>query len=134
MSQQQMDELDAEKAQLTPQQMADEKMLMTFEIRFWKQKAWRAEQQRDREIAERKATDLQYERFKGIPQESLDALLLKMKEDKIAMAKEEAGKIIGYIPWVKYEMEEKAIKDIDAKLDFWTKLISYYKTMEHEDT
>ena len=129
-----MDELDAEKSNLTPQQLADEKMLMTFEIRFWKQKAWRAEQQRDREIAERKATELQYERIKGIPQEALDALLLKMKEEKVTLAKEEAGKIIGYIPWVKYELEEKAINDVDDKLEFWTKLISYYKTMEHEDT
>lgn len=134
MSQQQMDELDAEINNLTPQELADERMVMTFEIRFWKQKAWRAEQQRDREIAERKATELQYERFKGIPQEALDALLLKMKEEKVAVAKEEAGKIIGYIPWLKYELEEKAIKDVDAKLDFWTKLISYYNTMEHEDT
>ncbi len=134
MSQQQMDDLDAEKTNLTPQQLADERMVMAFEIRFWKQKAWRAEQQRDRAIAERKATELQYERFSGIPQEALDALMLKMKEEKVALAKEEAGKIIGYIPWVKYELEEKAIPDVDAKLNFWIKLIDYYKTMEHEDT
>ena len=119
---------------MTPQQLADEKMLMVYEIRFWKQKAWRAEQQRDREIAERKAAELKCERFKEIPQEALDAILIKIKEDKVACLKEEAGKIIGYIPWVKYQIEEKSIKDIDAKIEFWTKLISYYNTMEHEDT
>jgi hypothetical protein len=129
-----MDELDAEKTNLTPQELADERMVMAFEIRFWKQKAWRAEQQRDREIAERKATELKYERFNEIPQEALDALLIKMNEKKIALAKEEASKIIGYIPWVKYELEEKAIVDVGAKLQFWTKLISYYNSIEHEDT
>ena len=134
MSQQQMDELDAEKTNLTPQQLADERMVMAFEIRFWKQKAWRAEQQRDRAIAEKKATEMQYERFNEISQEALDALRLKMKEEKVTLAKEEASKIIGYIPWVKYEIEEKAIADVDAKLQFWTKLISYYNSMEHEDT
>jgi hypothetical protein len=134
MSQQQLADLEAERALMTPEELADERMYMAHTISFWKQKAWRAEQQRDREIAERKATEAQFERFKAIPQEALDALLLKMKEEKVAAVKKEASKIIGYIPWVKYELEEKTIQDVDAKLEFWTKLISYYKTMEHEDT
>lgn len=133
MSQQQMDELDAEKALIPPHQLADEMMVMAYEIRFWKQKAWRAEQQRDRAIAETKRTEALYERFKEIPQEALDAIHLKIKEEKIATLKQEASKIIGYIPWVKYELEEKAIDDADAKIIFWTKLISYYNSMEHED-
>jgi hypothetical protein len=134
MSQQQLIDLEAERALMTPQQLADERMLMAHEIRFWKQKAWRAEQQRDREIAERKAIEAQFERFKEIPQAALDALLIKMKEEKVAALKEEASKIIGYIPWVKYQLEEKSIADVNAKLEFWTKLISYYNTMEHEDS
>jgi hypothetical protein len=134
MSQQQLADLEAERALMTPEELADERMFMLHAISFWKQKAWRAEQQRDREIAERKATEAQFERFKVIPQEALDALLIKMKEEKVAAVKKEASKIIGYIPWVKYELEEKTIQDVDAKLEFWTKLISYYSTMEHEDT
>ena len=133
MSQQQLADLEAERALMTPEELADEMMFMAHAIRFWKQKAWRAEQQRDREIAERKAAEARFERFAGIPQEALDTLLVKMKEEKVAAVKAEAGKIIGYIPWVKYELEEKTINNVDAKLEFWTKLISYYTTMEHED-
>ena len=119
---------------MTPEELADERMVMTHAIHFWKQKAWRAEQARDREIAEKKAIEAKYEKFNVIPQETLDALLLKIKEDKLALMKEQASKIIGYIPWVKYQLEEKTIKDIDAKLEFWAKLIAYYNSMEHEDT
>ena len=134
MSEQQLADLEAEKALMTPEQLADEKMLMAYEIRFWRQRAWRAEQQRDRANAERKAAEMKYEKFKDLPQESLDTLLNKIKEEKVVALKDQASKLIGYIPWTKYELEEKSMKDTDAKIDFWSKLISYYNTMEHEDT
>ena len=134
MSEQQLSDLEAEKALMTPKQLADEIMIMKFEIRFWRQRAWRAEQQRDREIAERKATEAKYEKFKKIPEESLNEILNKMKEEQILTLKEEANKIIGILPWILYEQEEKLIQDLDAKITFWTKLISYYNSMEHEDT
>lgn len=134
MSEQQLSDLEAEKALMTPKQLADEIMIMKFEIRFWRQRAWRAEQQRDREIAERKATEAKYEKFKKIPEESLNEILNKMKEEQILSLKEEANKVIGILPWILYEQEEKLIQDLDAKITFWTKLISYYNSMEHEDT
>lgn len=102
-------------------------MLMTFQIRFWKQKAWRAEQQRDREILARKETEAKLDRFKGLTDQHLEEMLTSLKLKELSKVKAEANKIIGVAPWVKYIKEEAGISDLDTKIKFWADLIVYYE-------
>jgi hypothetical protein len=127
MSKEQLAELEAEKAALPANELEDDIMLMTFQIRFWKQRAWRAEQQRDREILARKETEAKLDRFKGLTDKHLEEMVLSLKKEELAKVKGKANKIIGVAPWVKYLKEEMGIQDIDARIKFWEDLIVYYE-------
>jgi len=130
MSKQQIADLEAETVEAVRLQelnMEDEIMLMTFQIRFWKQKAWRAEQQRDREILARKETEAKLDRFKGLTDQHLEEMLTSLKLKELSKVKAEANKIIGVAPWVKYIKEEAGISDLDTKIKFWADLIVYYE-------
>lgn len=134
MSKQQLAELEAEAAALPPNELSDEVMYMAFQIRFWKQKAWRAEQQRDREILARKEVEAKLDRFKGLTQEHLEDMLTSLKKQELSKIKAEASKVIGVSPWVKYVKDEELIEDLDARIKFWTDLVNYYqKEWKDED-
>ena len=134
MSKQQLAELEAEKAVLPPNEVSDEIMYMAFQIRFWKQKAWRAEQQRDREILARKEVEARLDRFKGLTQEHLEEMLTSLKKQELSKVKAEASKIIGVSPWIKYTKDEELIEGLDARIKFWTDLVNYYqKEWKDED-
>ena len=134
MSKQQLADLEAETAALPPNEVSDEVMYMAFQIRFWKQKAWRAEQQRDREILARKEVEAKLDRFKGLTQEHLEEMLSSLKKQELSKVKAEASKIIGVSPWVKYTKDEELIEGLDAKIKFWTDLVNYYqKEWKDED-
>lgn len=134
MSKQQLTELEAETAALPPNEVSDEVMYMAFQIRFWKQKAWRAEQQRDREILARKEVEARLDRFKGLTQEHLEEMLTSLKKQELSKVKAEASKIIGVSPWVKYTKDEELIEGLDARIKFWTDLVNYYqKEWKDED-
>jgi len=134
MSKQQLADLEAETAALPPNEVSDEVMYMAFQIRFWKQKAWRAEQQRDREILARKEVEAKLDRFKGLTEEHLEDMLTSLKKQELSKVKAEASKIIGVSPWVKYTKDEELIEGLDAKIKFWTDLLNYYqKEWKDED-
>jgi formate dehydrogenase maturation protein FdhE len=134
MSKQQLADLEAETAALPPNEVSDEVMYMAFQIRFWKQKAWRAEQQRDREILARKEVEAKLDRFKGLTEEHLEEMLSSLKKQELSKVKAEASKIIGVSPWVKYTKDEELIEGLDAKIKFWTDLLNYYqKEWKDED-
>lgn len=134
MSKEQLADLEAEKAKLSPNEVSDEIMVMAYEIRFWKQRAWRSEQQREREIIARKEAEAKLERFKGLTDQHLEDMLMTLKEHQLIKVKTQAGKLIGVCPWVKYLNEEKDIKDLDARIKFWTDLVAYYeKEWKDED-
>ena len=127
MSNQQLADLEAEKALMPASELSDEMMLMTFEIRFWKQKAWRAEQQRDREILARKEIEAKLDRFKGLTDQNLEEMLISLKNEELAKVKAQANTLIGVSPWVKYLKEEEGIAGLDARIKFWTDLVAYYQ-------
>lgn len=134
MSKQQLAELEAEATALPPNEVSDEIMYMAFQIRFWKQKAWRAEQQRDREILARKEVEARLDRFKGLTQEHLEEMLTSLKKQELSKVKAEASKIIGVSPWVKYTKDEELIEGLEARIKFWTDLVNYYqKEWKDED-
>jgi hypothetical protein len=127
MSKNQLDDLDTEMAKIPSNELADEKMVMAYEIRFWKQRAWRAEQQRDREVELRKEAEAKLERFKGLSDEKLEELRFSLKLQRIIELKDEANKIIGLSPLLKYIKEEEAITDLSLKEKFWSDLLAYYQ-------
>uniref|UniRef100_A0A6C0ANM2 Uncharacterized protein n=1 Tax=viral metagenome TaxID=1070528 RepID=A0A6C0ANM2_9ZZZZ len=132
MTDQQLAELDAEMSQLSQKELEDERMLMSFQIRFWKQKAWRAEQQRDREISTRKEAEKSLEYYKTIPSDLFDNLVNKIKEEECVKLKNEALSHLGFYKWSIKCSEEKNILDIDTRIKFWTDAILVSKDISLE--
>ena len=77
MSQEELTELKLEPSQ---QVSSDERMILEYEARFWKQKAWRAEQQRERAETARKEAEEMTRKYKEIPEKRLEQLLNEIKE------------------------------------------------------
>ena len=127
MSKEQLDEFNKELSEISPEDQANERMLISFQIRFWKQRAWRAEQQRDREILARKEIESKLDRFKELTQEHIEEMLNSLKNKKIVILKAQAEKLMGLLPWLKAIKEEEAHENLDAKVKFWRDLIDYYQ-------
>lgn len=127
MSEQQLAELDQELSQLMT---SDEKMMMNYEIRFWKQRAWRAEQQRDRaEVAQKNAEDM-IQKYKAIPEDVLDKFLLDAKEKELKEVKEAASVHISTIGLTNFRsivQQADLTNNIDAKINIWKDVISNYR-------
>jgi hypothetical protein len=119
MSKQQLADLESELSQLVSR---DERMLLEYEIRFWKQKAWRAEQQRDRaEVAQKEAEDIA-EKYKSIPQDILDKMVLDLKEKELNRLKETALvhlPTIGLTNFNRLRSQGELLKNIDDKINHW---------------
>ena len=58
-------------------------LFTSYTIRYWRLKAWRATQARDREVEARKALEAELERIRLIPKEDLEALIQKSKERQL---------------------------------------------------
>ena len=104
-------------------------MLVDYEIRFWKQRAWRSEQQRDREVSARKAAEAMIEKYKDIPQEKLDTLLLEIKHQELIKAKTAAEsyiRIIGLTNLRRLQSESDAIEKLDDRISFWKNVADNY--------
>ena len=127
MSQQQIEELDMELSQIVS---PDERMLLEYEIRFWKQKAWRAEQQRDRaEVAQKEAEEIT-RKYKVIPQEVLDRFVLNVKEKELKEMKEAASAhipIIGLTNFHRLSSQVELLDNIDAKINLWKDVVSNHR-------
>ena len=136
MSQEQLTELNLE---LSQQVSSDERMILEYKARFWKQKAWRAEQQRDRaELAKKEAESLT-EKYKDIPHERLERLLNEIKEEQLLLLKSSAEKHLGTIGFINFRQLNwvaDTLKSIDEKISFWKKVSDnymQYATVNEED-
>ena len=133
MSKQQLADLDSELSQLVS---PDERMLLEYEIRFWKQKAWRAEQQRDRaEVARKEAEDIA-EKYKSIPQEILDRVALDLKQNELQLMKEAASvhlPTIGITNFHRLKSQADLLDSIDAKISHWRDVIHNYRSYAMKD-
>ena len=126
MSKEQRAELEAEMSQLVSD---DERMLLNHEIRFWRQKAWRAEQQRERAELEKKNAELLAEKYKDIPEDRLAKVLFEIKQDELKAAKAEAEKHIGVIGVTNFRKliwRSDEIKSIDDRIALWKKVAANY--------
>jgi hypothetical protein len=133
MSEQQEAELNSELSQLVS---PDERMLLEYEIRFWRQKAWRAEQQRDRAEAARKEAEDIAEKYKSIPQEILDRVVLDLKEKELVLMKEAASvhlPSIGLTNFRRLSSQADMLENIDDKIKHWRKIIHNHAEYKMED-
>lgn len=133
MSQQQLADLNSELSELVS---PGERMLLEYEIRFWKQKAWRAEQQRDRaEIAKKEAEDIA-EKYKSIPQEILDQVVADLKEEELNLMKEAASvhlPTIGLTNFRRLCTQADILDTVDAKIKHWKGVLHNYRSYAMND-
>jgi len=126
MSQGQLTELNLE---LSNQMRSDEKMLLEHQVRFWKHKAWRAEQQRDRAILASKEAEAITEKYKSIPKERLDKLLQEVEQEELIIAKKNADVYMNTIGLVNFCKLEKSAELLESRLDkikFWKNVSDNY--------
>lgn len=126
MSQEQLTELNLE---LSNQMSSDEKMLLEHKVRFWKHKAWRAEQQRDRAILASKEAEAITEKYKSIPKERLDKLLQEVEQEELIIAKKNADVYMNTIGLVNFCKLEKSAELLESRLDkikFWKNVSDNY--------
>lgn len=133
MSEQQKADLKSELSQFVS---PDERMLLEYEIRFWKQKAWRAEQQRDRaELAQKEAEGI-VEKYKSIPQDMLDRIVLDLKQKELHLMKEAASvhlPTIGITNFHRLRSQADLLDNIDAKIKHWKDVIQNYRSYAIKD-
>lgn len=127
MSQQELTDLEME---LHPLVTSDERMVLNYEIRFWKQKAWRAEQQRDRaQLAQKEAEEI-IKKYKIIPEEALEQLVLEIKQKQLREMKEAASvyiPTIGLANFCRLSSQADLLDNIDAKISLWKGVISNHR-------
>lgn len=133
MSKGQLSDLAMEMLNLSETDRNNATMLLEFEVRFWKQKAWRAEQQRDREIEKNKELEEIANKYKDFPKEILESLLLIMKKEELLNIQKEAEvhfKDIGLVNYLKLQREAAAIEDLDRQINFWKNVMVSYRQPE----
>ena len=113
-----------------------ERMFTEFSIRFWRQKAWRAEQQRDREIEARKQLENKLERFKRIPQALVDSLISQSLMEELSAIKKKVEHFIptiGSISWERYLSEEARLDNIEDRIHLWKEVLTIYSRSSESD-
>lgn len=133
MSEQQLSDLEYELSQMVG---ADERMLLTYEIRFWKQRAWRAEQQRDRAEAAQKEAEEMTRKYSIIPKEMLDTFVLNMKEKELKELKDAAHvymSTIGITNFRRLAGQADLVDCIDSKIKIWKDIVVNHKMYTYKD-
>jgi len=133
MSKQQLADLQSEISELVS---PGERMLLEYEIRFWKQKAWRAEQQRDRaQLAQKEAEDIS-EKYKEIPQETLDRFVIEVKQRQLKDLKEAASvhmSTIGLTNFRRLCSQADILETIEAKIKMWKGVVENHQVYKMDD-
>lgn len=117
--------------ELSEQMSSNERMLLEYEIRFWKQKALRAEQQRARAEDALKAAEALSDKYKDIPEEKLKEIVNQLMDAKVAYAKSEAevySKNIGPVNFRRLERTVSSIENHEAKVAFWKNVCHNYRS------
>ena len=109
--------------EVTLEQAESEIMLMGYEIRFWKNKAMRSEQQRDMAMKEKALLEERLEKFHGITDEMIEGIKLQMKKEELNSVKLKAKALVNISVWMKATREEETISDLDEKIRHWIAVI-----------
>jgi hypothetical protein len=130
MSKQQLADLEMELSELVS---PDERMILNYEIRFWRQRAWRAEQQRERAEAAQKDAEEANKKYKAIPKDVMDRFLLDLKEKELKEVKEAASvhmPTIGLTNFRRLCAQADLLADIESKISLWKDVVSNHKMYE----
>jgi len=109
--------------QVTIEQAENEIMLMGYEIRFWKNKAMRSEQQRDHALKEKLVLELRLEKFNGITDEMIERLKLEMKRQELIDLKLRVRANVDISVWIRASQLEETIMSLDEKIKHWAAVI-----------
>ena len=107
----------------------NEVLVMLHNIRYWKQKAWRAEQKLAREVGARKLLEKELDLYKSIPADLLEPVLLEAKKKELRDIEKKVDSIfqtIGLFTMTRLRSESEKYKDTDGKIRFWKQVISIY--------
>jgi len=132
MSTEQINDLEFEISQMTPEDRENDYKLLQFQIRFWKQKAWRTEQQLGREVELRIALEKTLEKYKDVTED----ILVSIKKSKVEALKAEADSYfskIGIVKWSIIKDTERNLKCLNDELVFWQNIVSIYKEKKNTD-
>jgi hypothetical protein len=113
-----------------------EVMVMLHSIRFWKQKAFRMEQQLSKERQARKELEQKLERYTCIPEDLLKPVLEQTSLRRLDDVKEKVSSIfqlIGLSKMLIHKRHSEALDSTEEKIKFWQNIVSFYKTYEHDD-
>jgi hypothetical protein len=113
-----------------------EVMVMLHSIRFWKQKAFRMEQQLSKERQVRKELEQKLERYTCIPEDLLKPVLEQASLRRLDEVKEKVSSIfqlIGLSKMLVHKRHSEALDSTEEKIKFWQNVLSFYKTCERDD-
>lgn len=113
-----------------------EVMIMVHSIRFWKQKAFRMEQQLSKERQVRKELEQKLERYTCIPEDLLKPVLEQASLRRLDEVKEKVSSIfqlIGLSKMLVHKRHSEALDSTEEKIKFWQNVLSFYKTCERDD-
>ena len=113
-----------------------EVMIMVHSIRFWKQKAFRMEQQLSKERQVRKELEQKLERYTCIPEDLLKPVLEQASLRRLDEVKEKVSSIfqlIGLSKMLIHKRHSEALDSTEEKIKFWQNVLSFYKTCERDD-
>ena len=132
MSTGQLAELEQEVSQMDPDAREDELQLLSYKVRFWKQKAWRTEQQRDREVEARVQLEKTLEKYKYVT----DDMLEDINRQRLATLRLEIDGYfnrIGVLKWRKLCEEEQSLVSLEDKIALLQDAISDYNSKKDSD-
>jgi len=132
MSTEQLAELDQEVSQMDPSVREDELQLLSYKVRFWRQKAWRTEQQRDREVEARVQLEKSLEKYKYVTEEMLESI----NKQRLATLRVEIDGYfnkIGVLQWRKLCEQEQALVSLEDKIALLENSISLYNKKNDDD-
>lgn len=104
-------------------QAENEIMLMGYEIRFWRNKAIRSEQQRDQVIKEKALLEEKLEKFNGVTDEMIERVKLEMKKEELKTLRLKLKSLVNISDWMKATREEETISDLDEKIRYLVTVI-----------
>jgi hypothetical protein len=132
MSTGQLAELELEVSQMDPSEREDELQLLSHKVRFWRQKAWRTEQQLGREVEARVQLEKSLEKYKYVT----DDMLENINKQRLATIRVEIDGYfnkIGFLQWRKLCEEEQTLVSLEDKIALLQNAISLYNKKNDDD-
>lgn len=117
---------------MDPDVREDELQLLSYKLRFWKQKAWRTEQQLGREVEARVQLEKTLEKYKYVTEEMLEGIN-KQRLSTLRVEIDGYFNKIGVLQWRKLCEQEQALVSLEDKIALLQNAISDYNSKKEFD-